>query len=61
MAHSWKPSLDDCMTVPQRTEKCRLTFLAALVPSLPEIKTLLARLTFKPSHEASDIFQWSLR
>ena len=38
----------------------RLTLLAALVSSIPEIQTLLARLTFKPSHMASDIIQRSL-
>ena len=34
--------------------------LAALVPSVPEIQTLLARLIVNPSHRASDIIQWSL-
>jgi len=34
--------------------------LAALVPAVPEIQTLLARLVFKPSHRPSDIIQWSL-
>ena len=37
-----------------------LTLIAALVPSVPEIRTLLARLIFKPSHRPSDIMQWSI-
>jgi len=38
----------------------RLTLLAALVPSVPEIKTLLARLVFKTPNRPPDIIQWSL-
>ena len=34
--------------------------LAALVPSVPEIRTLLARLVFKTPNRPPDIIQWSL-
>ena len=43
-----------------RNPNRRLTLLVALVPTVPEIRTLLARLVFKPSHKPSDIIQWSL-
>ena len=39
----------------------RLTLLAALVPSVPEIRTLLSRLIFKPPHRPPNTIQWSIR
>ena len=38
----------------------RLTQMIALVPSVPEIRYLLAILLFKPSAIAHSIFAWSL-
>ena len=43
-----------------RNRNRRLTLLTALVPAVPEIRTLLARLAFTPSQRPSDIIQWSL-
>ena len=38
----------------------RLTRMIALVPSVPEIRYLLARLLFKPSPIAKSIIAWSI-
>jgi Transposase DDE domain len=39
---------------------CRLTIMAALAPSVPEIRDLLARILFKPRIGMAFIIAWSL-
>ena len=38
----------------------RLTLMTALVPSVPEIRYLLARLLLKPPNSTAFVMQWSL-
>ena len=38
----------------------RLTLMTALVPTVPEIRYLLARLLLKPPNSTAFVMQWSL-